>query len=360
MNEDPDDQSIAVAEPEEPRARHSSDGANNSDGANKEAQRNPPKPKRNRGPLFWIVVVILSAGAAIWLVHWIHRSLTFVETDDAYINGHIHQVSSRVPGVVDAVRVSENEPVKAGQVLVQLQPLEFEIALQKAQAALTQARAQETQAKARLDQATAQLGGADVDFVRNHRLSQKDARAVAQADVETSKVKADAMRAALEGANADLEAARANIAAQEAVVRDAERELSYVTVTAPTDGYIGNKNVEVGNRVQVGQALFAVVEPNYWIVANYKETQLKTVRPGQPVEITIDALGGRTFSGKVDSVSPASGAQFAMLPPDNATGNFTKVVQRVPVKIVFDPESIRGLENRIRPGLSTVVAVRVR
>ena len=110
----------------------------------------------------------------------------------------------------------------------------------------------------------------------------------------------------------------------------------------------------------VGQAIYAVVEPDLWVVANFKETQLTRMHAGQPVELTIDAVAGRTFTGKVDSISPATGAQFALLPPDNATGNFTKVVQRVPVKIVFDRDSVRGFEDRIRPGLSTVVNVRVR
>jgi membrane fusion protein (multidrug efflux system) len=122
---------------------------------------------------------------------------------------------------------------------------------------------------------------------------------------------------------------------------------------------VGNKNVEVGNRVQVGQALVAVVDNDCWISANFKETQLKKMYAGQPVEITVDAIGGHVFRGRVDSISPASGAQFALLPPDNATGNFTKVVQRVPVKIVFDADSVRGYEERLRPGLSAVVSVRV-
>ena len=123
---------------------------------------------------------------------------------------------------------------------------------------------------------------------------------------------------------------------------------------------MGNKNVEVGNRLPVGQAIYAVVQPDLWVVANFKETQLTRMHAGQPVELTVDAVGGKTFTGKVDSISPATGAQFALLPPDNATGNFTKVVQRVPVKIVFDADSVRGFEDRIRPGLSVVVNVRVR
>ena len=114
---------------------------------------------------------------------------------------------------------------------------------------------------------------------------------------------------------------------------------------------MGNKNVELGNRVQVGQALYALVQPDLWVVANFKETQLTRMQAGQGVDVTIDAVGGKTFTGRVDSISPATGAQFALLPPDNATGNFTKVVQRVPVKIVFDAESVRGYEDRLAAGV---------
>jgi membrane fusion protein (multidrug efflux system) len=135
---------------------------------------------------------------------------------------------------------------------------------------------------------------------------------------------------------------------------------SAISPISPSDGRIGDKNVESGNRVQVGQALFAVVDRDCWITANFKETQLRDMQPGQLVEITVDAIGGHVFQGTVDSIAPASGAQFALLPADNATSNFTKVVQRFPVKIVFNPDSIRGYEDRLRPGLSTVVSVRVK
>jgi membrane fusion protein (multidrug efflux system) len=165
--------------------------------------------------------------------------------------------------------------------------------------------------------------------------------------------------AAVESAAAQAASAGTKVDAERAAVRDAERELSYTEIKAPSDGRIGNKNVEVGNRVQVGQALFAVVDNDCWITANFKETQLKKMTAGQRVDFTVDAIGGRVFHGTLDSIAPASGAQFALLPPDNATGNFTKVVQRVPVKVVFDRGSVRGFEDRLRPGLSAVVSVRV-
>jgi membrane fusion protein (multidrug efflux system) len=145
-----------------------------------------------------------------------------------------------------------------------------------------------------------------------------------------------------------------------AAVRDAQRKLSYTTITAPASGRVGNKSVEPGNYVLPGQILFAIAGTDVWVVANFKETQLARMTPGQEVEITIDALPKQVLHGKVDSISPASGAQFALLPPDNATGNFNKVVQRVPVKISFDEQSLRLVSDKIRLGLSAVVNVRVR
>jgi membrane fusion protein (multidrug efflux system) len=364
------------------------------------ASKSPSGNKR--GPLFWVILAILIVAGGLWVANFIHHALVFEETDDAYIDGHVHQVSSRVAGSVTEVLVKENQAVKAGQVLARIDPLEFQIALQEAQAALAQAEAGVQQAQAALAQAkaqgtqmqaqaassedqvrqiAAQLDLAKVNLGRDQRLFQTDVRAISKADVDATTSTAQASTAALAGAKADAAAAQARALAgdaavasaqaalgsatakadaERAAVRDAERQLSYVDIKAPSDGRIGNKNVEVGNRVQVGQALFAVVDNDCWITANFKETQLKRMDAGEAVDFTVDAIGGRVFHGIVDSVAPASGAEFALLPPDNATGNFTKVVQRVPVKIVFDSESVRGFEDRLRPGLSAVVSVRVR
>ncbi|MDB6175634.1 MAG: HlyD family secretion protein [Chthoniobacteraceae bacterium] len=359
-------------------------------------------PRKKRGLVFWLGATVAIAGTGIWLANFIHHSMTFEVTDDAYINGHIYQVSSRGAGSVIEVLVSENEAVKAGQALARIDPLASQISLQKARAALAQEKAGARHAQAALNQAKAQtvqaaaqaasseaqvrlieaqLQMANVNFERNQRLFQSDAHAISKAEVDTTKSNAQASGAALIGAKADLTAAQARsdasaaavesaeaeiatadarILVQEAGVRDAERELSYSEIVAPSDGRVGNKNVEPGNRVQVGQALFAVVGGDYWIVANFKETQIRNVRAGQRVEITVDAVDGHHFTGKVDGIAPATGAQFALLPADNATGNFTKVVQRVPVKIVFDRDSIRGFEERLRPGLSAIANVLIK
>ncbi len=357
---------------------------------------------KKRGPVFYLVAFVVGAAAVVWTIQFVLHAYHYEATDDAYINGHVHQISPQAAGAVTAVLVDDNQSVKQGQPLARIDPLEYEIGSHRAQANLAQARAEEGRARAAIDaakaqvtQLQAQVGQAEAEviraqaqfdiagqnFGRNTRLYSSDTRAIARADVDQTKSTLDAsqaqvnaMKANLEGARsnvtaseaqvesaeAQLAAAQAIVAANEAAVHDAERELSYATISAPVDGRIGNKNVETGNRVQVGQALFALVQPDLWVLANFKETQLAHMQDGQRVDMTIDGVAGHDFTGRVDSISPATGAQFALLPADNATGNFTKVVQRVPVKIVFDAESVRGFENRLRPGLSVVVNVRVR
>jgi membrane fusion protein (multidrug efflux system) len=156
---------------------------------------------------------------------------------------------------------------------------------------------------------------------------------------------------------AQYQAAQAAIAQAEASLKDAQLQLSYTNIVAPTSGRIGRKTVEVGQRVQPGSPLMAIVGNDYWVTANFKETQMEDIKPGEKVEVELDAFPHHKFVGRVDSISPASGSQFALLPPDNATGNFTKVVQRIPVKITLDSQSIKGYESRITPGMSAVVSV---
>jgi membrane fusion protein (multidrug efflux system) len=369
----------------------------------KPAPATPAKAaKKPHGPLFWIIVTVLGLAALVWVVDFALHAYRYESTDDAYIAGHVHEISPRAAGAVIEVLVDENQTVTAGQVLVKIDPLEYEIALKRAQANLGEDQAGVTQAQAAVEQAHARVGEmqaqvsqaqaevlraaaqsttAIADYGRDSRLYSGDSRAIAKSDVDTTKGAFDASQAAVNASKASLEAARSDVtaaqaavdaaegqlaaaqakeAAGQAAVSDAERELSYTTITAPVAGRIGNKSVEVGNRVQVGQAIFALVQPDLWVSANFKETQLAHVAPHQKVAITIDAIPEHEFTGEVESIAPATGAQFALLPPDNATGNFTKVVQRVPAKIVFDPESVKGYEDRIRPGLSSVVDVRIR
>jgi membrane fusion protein (multidrug efflux system) len=343
-----------------------------------------------------------AVGAAVWVGHFAWRAFHYEETNDAYVSGHVHQVSPQISGLVQQVLVNDNQEVKAGDTLVRLDPLEYQIALQRAQAAVAEAKARlassaadiskaqsdvaaaaahYAQAQAQVRQAQAQFDVAQRNYARDLDVSQNNKGAVSRADIDAARGMQDARQADLDAANANLTAAKtgeesaqsaaqaalaqqkaaeAAVAMGEAEMREAQRKLDRATITAPTDGRVGNKNVETGNRVDAGETLLALVEPEFWVVANFKETQLARMRPGQIVEITIDALPGRVFRGIVDGFAPASGAQFALLPPDNATGNFTKVVQRVPVKILFDNSVDREALERLRLGLSAVVAVKTR
>jgi membrane fusion protein (multidrug efflux system) len=325
----------------------------------------------------------------------------YEETDDAVVEGHVHQVSPQIDGTVKEVLASDNQEVAQGDVLVRLDPLEFQILVEKEEAGLAQSEADEARAGAAAAQAQAQLAGAqarstaagaqvteakvqldlaeinrrrarqlfseggavtqsDVDNAESSYSGAQAALDAAQANTRVAEASIGEARASLEEAKAQALSAKANSLSFRAGVTDARRKLAYATILAPAAGRIGNRNVEAGNRVQAGQVLFALVEPNPWIVANFKETQIARMHAGLPVDVTIDALPGVELHGTVDSLSPASGAQFALLPPDNATGNFTKVVQRVPVKIMLEPASAKVLGERLRPGLSAVVDIRVR
>jgi len=249
----------------------------------------------------------------------------------------------------------------------------------QAEAELVQARARARQAEAQTEQARAQLTLAKLTLDRNDRMARD--RAVAPSELDAVQAAYTAAEAAVRAASANDDSLKAGIASAEAkraaaaaemkaaaaathlaqtAVQDAQRRLSYVDIRAPADGRVGNKNVEIGNRVQVGQTLLVVVEPQIWIEANFKETQLARMRAGQAATVKIDAIPDHVFQGRVESVAPASGAQFALLPADNATGNFTKVVQRVPVKIVLSAKETGAYSDRIRPGLSAVVDVQIR
>jgi len=237
--------------------------------------------------------------------------------------------------------------------------------LAQAKEGVTEAQAGVAQAREGVKQAEAQVAQAKVGIA-----SAEAKVAVAQEGISTAEAKLAASQGGLQQAQAtgeqtkvsrsQYDAAKAAIAQSEAALKDAQLQLSYTDITAPAAGQIGRKSVEVGQRVQPGTPLMAIVSKDLWVIANFKETQLANMKPGQKVEIKLDAFGSRKFEGHLDSFSPASGAQFSLLPPDNATGNFTKVVQRIPVKVLFDAESIKGYESRIAPGMSATVNVELK
>ena len=372
------------------------EGEDKKDGDGQEKDKKPGRFKRFITSAFGIIVIIvlvtLLVLGGIWLWHYEH---THVSTDDAYTAGHTHMVSPRVAGLVLERWVDDNQQVRAGDLLVKIDPRDYEVALQRAQAGLDQAKAniltsqaavdqakagveqaeaQVAQARAQTTQAGAQYQVAGVNYGRNSALFTKDTRAVAQADVDTTKSNLDATKGAFDAAKANVQAAEASATAAKAMVQSREAELvvaqaqvenaqaqydnaklqlSYCWVLAPVDGRVSRRTVETGQQLSAGQAVMSVTPNVTWVLANYKETQLSHIRVGQRVEIPIDAFKDHgPFTGRVDSIQNGSGATYSLLPPDNATGNFTKIVQRVPVKIVFDKDSIQGWEDLIVPGLS--------
>lgn len=382
-------------------------------------------------PIKAVIGLIVVLAAAIGVFVWWQYSQTYESTDDAFIDGHLSSVSARVQGTVTAVYVQENQFVAAGQTLVELDPRDWRVNLDRAKADLAQAQASvsaqnpavpiaTTSTQTGIAQARAQLANAEAGVAAAERDRDAEVARLTQAEANNSRAQADlarysqlvnkdevsreeydqrvaaarsaaatvdSQRAAIEAANriidqrrAQVEAARAslgeassNASAQVAVQRatvqtrqaaaqaskaaldQAVLNLQYTKIFAPVAGVVGRRSAEVGQRVQPGQELVSIVQLNdIWVTANFKETQLRRMRPGQSVTIHVDAFG-RDYDGYLESLPAASGARFSLLPPENATGNYVKVVQRLPVRIRFKPG--QDAEQRLRPGMSVVPKV---
>lgn len=307
----------------------------------------------------------------------------YESTDNAIIESHVTPIAPQVPGRVARLLVQDNQEVKKGDLLLKIDPCDYEVRLAQAQAALagTKGRLEEAKAQLAVDQAKAEQEKATLNAVEAEasragadlkRYQAVESRAVsrsqldlaetqarsANAQVAAARNKALAAEAQLGLSRASLETAAANIEQSQAAVRQAELNLSYTEVTAPEAGRVTRRTVEQGGYIQTGQALMAIVPRQFWVVANFKETQLAHMRVGQPVEIRVDAYSGLKFKGRVESIQSGSGARFSMFPPENATGNYIKVVQRVPVKIVCDDTATR--EFVLGPGMSVEPTVRVK
>ena len=300
-----------------------------------------------------------------------------VSTDDAYVQADNTTIAPKVSGYIAAVLVGDNEKVKAGEILARIDDRDFRVALLQAKADVAAATAAIATKQASLEAQQSVVDGAraaigvdqanltfaDQDDKRYASLAATGYGSVQNAQQAASRSAAASAavardKAALETAvrqigviKAELAEAQATLAHDEAVQSQAELNLAYTTILSPVDGVVAARTLRVGQYVQAGTQLMAVVPVSAaYIIANYKETQLADVRPGQTVDIEVDTFPGRAFHGRVDSIAPASGQEFALLPPDNATGNFTKVVQRIPVKIVLDAGS--PLADALRPGMS--------
>ncbi len=328
-----------------------------------------------------VIVVLLLAGGG--LAYWLDAR-HYQSTDDAFIDAHISQVSAQISGRVVRLLVRDNQTVRAGQELVTIDPRDAAVRLDQMIAQHDQAAAQLEQARATLpirqadlDEATANIRASQADRTQSQRdLARYTAinpRAIsaqlidqARAGASSTQARLDAARHAEAGMRAQLAAARTQVDAAAAALRtaesnvaDARLQLSYTHVVAPADGRVARRTVEVGNYVNQGQSLLAVVQPDCWVTANLKESQLTRLQPGQPVRVTVDAFAGHLLAARVDSLQSGTGSVFSSLPAENATGNYVKIVQRLPVKIVFD-DAQACTRMALAPGMSVEPRITVR
>jgi membrane fusion protein (multidrug efflux system) len=322
------------------------------------------RTRSRRRPLRLILMAALVALLCVGGFKLCKYLQSYENTDDAEVNGYLDPISSRVNGTVSAVYVNNNQRVKAGQLLVQLDPHDYQVAVEQARAQLAQAQADLNSARQQYVSAVATIRQAQAQNYLAQRNAERHAilfrlEVVPQADfdqyeatarVDAASVKVDEASAA--SAQRMIASRAAQVQEAQAAVDQAELNLSYTRITAPATGIIGNRSVQLGQRVQPGQSLMGLTQMNgpsdLWVTANFKETQLAQMRHGQPVTIHVDALG-RDFKGHVLSMPGATGSLYELLPPENATGNYVKIVQRLPVRITFDP----GQDlSHLRPGMS--------
>jgi len=329
------------------------------------------------------VVTAALIGLALLVAYFVVSDIYSERTDDAYVEAHLTTVTAKVPAYVQVLHIDDNAKIKAGDLLVELDSRDYLVQVDAARASLAAAEGKRKEADNRVAiadanaaQTLAELKGiranTELAAINLQRLrSVSDQRAVSTVRVDTAKAAADSTQADLVAAQtkvqsakaaanlarAEIATANAAVAQAKAALAQAELNLSYTKISALEPGTIANKEVESGNYVQPGQALFSVVPTTLYVIANFKETQLERIKPGQVATVLVDAYPNLRLKGHVDSLQRGTGSVFALLPPENATGNFVKVVQRIPVKIVFDdPLEVTQL---ISPGLSVEVSVQV-
>jgi membrane fusion protein (multidrug efflux system) len=348
-------------------------------------------------PLFVWLSALALAVLLFFGISYLITVLTHESTDDAFIAGHIVSIAPRISGQVAKVLVLDNQMVRSNDLLLEIDPADYAVTVAQKEAAAAaqaanfrtivaayqlmhakvttaEASARKAKADASATESTAKKTGADFeraqDLLKQKTISQQEfdatlaANTKAQADLKSAQENVDEEMSKVDEAEKQLAAAFAGkdlalsqLSESQTNVAAAKLTLSYAKIFAPADGRVTRKAVEAGDYLQAGQQVMSIVPEEVWVVANFKESQLDKMQPGQPVMVKIDALGGKKFSARVDSIQAGSGAQFSLLPPENATGNFVKVIQRVPVKIIFDGPLPAG--HTIGPGLSVTPSVRV-
>jgi membrane fusion protein (multidrug efflux system) len=317
------------------------------------------------------VLYVIAALVAVLVVYGIFHTIqgfSRVTTDDAYLEGRVHTIAAKVPGTVKTIPVDDNRAVKKGDLLLELDPRDYEVKVNEASAALEAEKSRLADAEAGIQAAAANLEVQEVAF-NQAGLDKKRTEALFKENV-VSKERSEKVETAFNMAQAQVKAAKEQLAKakssreleaslikqREAGLEAAKLALGYTKVYAPGDGYVTKKAVQEGNQIAAGQPVMAVVAlDDIWVTANYKETQLRSVKPGQKVTIEVDTYRGAAFSGTVDSIMAGTGSVFSLFPPENALGNYVKVVQRIPVKIVLD----RNTDSRhvLRIGMSVVPTI---
>ena len=303
------------------------------------------------------VLVVIALGIWLW------NESKYQSTDDAYVESHMVKVAPRVSGQVEDVFIKDNQKVKEGDVIAIIDDRDYSIKFDQADANYKRALLNQNVAKANLSAVNSEIELAQKDMERYKNLYEKGA--VSKQVYDAAKTKYDTVMARQTSADNMIfsengsKVADADLKVLKALRDQAELNLGYTKIVAPQDGTVTNKNIEKGDYVQVGQPLFTLVPEEIWVVANFKENQVGKMRPGQSVNIKIDAFPDRVFKGKIDSIQRASGAKASLFPPENAVGSFVKIVQRIPVKIVFT-EEIDSKKYTISAGMSVVPKVRVK
>ena len=366
------------------------------DSANSEATGKKGNNGRRKISIILFVALVLIGAATVYF--YLRYKATHISTDDAFVEGHIYTIAAKISGTVKKINVEDNQLVKKGDILVEVDPADYEVKVKETLSTMNKEKAKLLEieakieasrqklselnaamrtAKANLELQEANLKLAEIDFRRATKLYEKEAipkerydnmktgYEVAFSSVKASAEKLKQSEMAVETQKALIKQAEASRPSQVSVIKEKEAKLEaaelnygYTKLLAPSDGYVTKKSVETGNQIQAGQPLMALVPlDDIWVVANYKETQLEKVKPGQTVKIKVDTFAGKTFNGKIDSIMAGSGAVFSLFPPENATGNYVKVVQRIPVKIVLDRNT--DPQHVLRIGMSVVPTILV-